>query len=425
MRHFWRIALLLFAALTVGACRLPQTLIAELPESASTVTVWTWLEQPFYSKADGLSAIQLKLNLPAGFAADERPSLGGGAVLKVFYASDQDPRYPDRDFYAWPANQDWIGELLPGRVVAVSFLSRYPYLDGITVRVGTYGAEVGQGIGRLREDVSAIVREAPITGLEIAALPGGGAVEVLGSREGWIRVRLPDGRVGYIDRTLFVELPPAARTNKGELRLRLYREGESMVLREVRLPVQELSDESHVTFSFDPIPDSYQVHYRFEIEAIGSSHGHAVTLWGDPTSGEILFRAHYATVLLAEVGLDAGRWSGVDGTLEVRFPPIRPTRDTYLRFVLEARERPLVVHWSNVRPPGGLPLVTPDNPGVWGGIVFQARFLEELALRTVVKQAIARAGQLIWRDWLLMSWYVVILSSTVLTLAWGLVRGGR
>ncbi|MCX7622681.1 MAG: SH3 domain-containing protein, partial [Thermomicrobium sp.] len=388
-----RALVVLIVVLPIGsACRLPVAMVASLPDTASTVTVRTTLEQPFYSAADGLTAVQLRLNLPATFAPGERPSLGGGGTLRVLYAPEVDPRYPDRDFYAWPDDQGWIGELLPGRVVEATFLSRYPGLDGITVRVGTYGADVGTGLGRLRDDVTAIVREAPIAGLELATLAGGGSVEVLGSREGWIRVRLADGRIGYVDRANFAALPEPTRRNEGSLLLRLYNGESGRPLREARLDAAALSDESHVTFRFAPVADSYQKTYRFTVEAVGSSPGHAVTLWADRASGELVFRPSYARVVLAEASLDGGRWSGVESALEVRFPPIRPTRDTYLRIVVEAGERPLILHWSNVRPPGGLPLESRDNPGIWGGVVFNARYVEKLPLELLARRAVAGAA---------------------------------
>jgi hypothetical protein len=417
--------LLSLAALLVSGCRVPVALVSALPPTASTLTVRTRLEQPFYSAADGLTAVALRLNLPSSFGPDERPSLGGGGTLQVFYAPDVDPRYPDSDFYAWPANQGWIGELLPGRTVEQSFLSRYPGLDGITVRVGTYGADVGSGIGQLREDVTAIVREAPLAGREIATLAGGGPVEVLGSREGWIRVRLADGREGYVDRSAFARLPAPTRRNEGELVLRLYDARTGALLRESRLAVQSLSDESHVTFRFDPLTDSYRVPYRFTIEAVGSSPGHGVTLWGDPARGELVFRPTYAPTLLAEASLDAGSWSGVEGTLEVRFPPVRPTRDTYLRIVIAAGERPLIVHWSNVRPPGGLPLVSQDDPGIWGGVVFNARYAQELPLAATARQAWAGATTLFARDVPLTIGLLVTVSLVTASCIWSWRRSGR
>ncbi|MCX2727429.1 SH3 domain-containing protein [Thermomicrobium sp. 4228-Ro] len=425
MTHI-RLCLLLVTVLVLTTgCRVPAALVASLPPTVSTLTVRTTLEQPFYSAADGLTAVAVRLNLPTSFGPNERPSLGGGAILRVFYAPEVDPRYPDNDFYAWPATQGWIGELLPSRVVEQTFLSRYPGLDGITVRVGTFGADVGTGIGRLREDLTALVREAPIAGRELASLAGGSSVEVLGSREGWIRVRLADGREGYIDRSAFAYLPEPVRKNEGTLVLRLYDERTGALLRESRLDVSTLTDESHVTFRFEPIADSYRETYRFTIEAVGSSPGHAVTLWGDPTSGDLVFRPSYAPMMLAEAPLDTGRWSGVEGTLEVRFAPIRPTRDTYLRIVIQAGDRPLIVHWSNVRPPGNLPLVSQDDPGIWGGVVFNARYAQDLPILRIGHDALFRAARLLSRDVPLLVGYFVVLSLVLAAIVWSWRYGGR
>ncbi len=424
-RHWSALVLCSIAGLILTGCRIPLALVPALPETASTVTVRTRLEQPFYSAADGLSAIQLKLNLPGDFAPGERPSLGGGGVLRVSYAPESDPRYPDADFYAWPAQQGWIGELVPGRVISQEFLSRYPGLDGITVRVGTYGADVGRGHGTLRNDVTATVRTAPPGGLEVTTLPGGATVDVIGSREGWIRVRLPDGREGYIDRTLFATLPEPTRRNWGALVLRLYRLEDGTLLRESKLSVADLTDESHVTFHFEPVSDSYQVRYRFEIEAIGSAPGHAVTLWGDARTGDLVFRPSYERQVLAEARLDEGRWSGVQGTLEVRFPAIHPTRDTYLRIELEAGERPLIAHWSNTRPPGGLPLSTSDNPGIWGGVVFNARYMEDVPVLGLSVELARRSLRILLGDRLLAGTYGVLGLAVTIALGWGWRRYGR
>ncbi len=425
IRRWNVLCVLCILATSLAACRVPLALAPSLPESTSTLTVRTRLEQPFYSTADGLAAIAIRMNLPSSFGPEERPSLGGGGVLRILYAPDQDPRYPDTDFYAWPESQGWIGELLPGQLVEETFLSRYPYLDGIIVRVGTYGADVGRGTGHLRADISAIVREAPIAGRELTTLPGGGAVEVIGSREGWIRVRLPDGRIGYIDRALFAELPPPARWNTGMLVLRLYRADDDELLRESSLDVRALSDESHVTFRFAPLPDSYRVEYRFTIEAVDSAPGHAVTLWGDPSTGGVIFRPSYEPVVMAEVSLDSGRWSGVENTLEVRFPPIRPTRDTYLRLVIEAGERPLVVHWSMVRPPGNLPLRSQDDPGIWGAVVFNARYLNDVPVALLLRSGVARTIRLFLNDPLLTVSYLLVSVSVVALTGWSWRKRGR
>ncbi|MCS7051986.1 MAG: hypothetical protein NZL87_10250, partial [Thermomicrobium sp.] len=250
-------------------------------------------------------------------------------------------------------------------------------------------------------------------------------VEVLGSREGWIRVRLSDGRVGYVDRALFDRLPPPVRENRGVLVLRLFAVDGAVPLRETRVDVRGLSDESHVTFSFAPVPDSYQVEYRFTVEAIDTESGRAVTLWGDPATGNLVFRPNYAPVVLAEASLDSGRWSGVQQTLEVRFPPISPTRETYLRLVIEARERPLIVHWSQVRPPGGLPLRSADDPGIWGGLVFNARFVDAIPVSAILRSGIARAVHLFAVDPPLLVAYSIVTVAVLASIAWSWRNGGR
>jgi len=392
---------LLFAGgLLIAGCRAPLALVADLPPTSSTVTVSTTISQPFYSAADGIDGITIGLNIPTSFTPGTQPALTNGARVEVSYAPELDPRYPDRDFYAWPSSEGWLGELVDGRVVGQSFLSRYPGLNGITVRVSTYGADFAPGTGTLRNDGPVTVREAPIAGNEITVLPGGVQVAVDGAREGWAHVRLPDGRSGYIDEARFASLPPATRHNTGVLILQLYDDQTGALLREAQLNVADVHDESHVTFSFNPLPDSYQRLYRFTITARGSTPGHAVTLRyapadvypegmryeGDtPAGGDLIFRPTFAPTVLTSGALDDGRWSGLTNTIELHLPPAHPTRDCYLRLTIRAGTRPLFVRWSWTRPPGGLPFESADNPGApAGGLVFNAHYTDTVPLGSIL-----------------------------------------
>jgi hypothetical protein len=180
-----------------------------------------------------------------------------------------------------------------------------------------------------------------------------------------------------------------------------------------------------VTFRFAPIADSYRTSYRFTIEAVGSAPGHAVTLWSDPATETLVFRPTYASQVLAEAALDAGRWSGVEGTLEVRFAPVQPTRDVYLRLIVEAKERPLIVHWSMVRPPGNLPLASRDDPGIWGGLVFNARYSETVPVGWLVRTVFVRSTRAIFSDPVLGIGYMFVTSGALGLLAWSWRKRGR
>jgi len=430
-RGAWRTrALLLGLLLLVTACRAPVALVPALPESASTITVYTSAGQSFYSAYDGLRAIQVRVNIPDNFLPGQAPALTGGARMRVTYKPDLDPRYPDRDFYSWPESEGWIGELVEGRIVGQTFFSLYPGLNGITLRVSTYGADFSAGIGRLREGEPAIVREAPIAGREVTVLPGGTEVRVGSAREGWAQVLLPDGREGYVDQRQFASLPPPARLNTGEVVLRLYRLTDGALLRESKLDAARLRDQSHVTFTFLPIDDSYRERYRFTLTALGAPPGSAVTFRFSPADvypeghrlegeaaaeGDLIFRPMYLERVLVDFPLDQGRWSGLTGVLEVAFEPTGPTRDCYLTVTVQAGERPLIVHWSWVRPPGGLPLWSADDPGApAGGLVLNALYAEEVPLLSLMGE-LARGYFRLFRldPWLTGAYLVAIAGSLV------------
>uniref|UniRef100_A0A831X221 SH3 domain-containing protein n=1 Tax=Thermorudis peleae TaxID=1382356 RepID=A0A831X221_9BACT len=430
-------AALLGLALYLAGCRAPVALVSSLPPSASTITVYTSASQPFYSAHDGLRGIQLRVNVPTEFLPGQTPALTGGASLRVTYEPDLDPRYPDRDFYAWPESEQWLGELVDGRTIGQTFRSLYPGLNGITLRVSTYGADFSPGTGRLRQGQPAIVREAPFAGREVTVLPGGTEVEVRSAREGWAEVILPDGRRGYVDQDQFASLPPPSRRNTGEVILRLYRLSDGALLRESRLPASTLHDQSHVTFSFEPLPDSYRQEYRFTLTAAGARPGSAVTFRFSPidvysegrrlegnveTDGDLIFRPAYAERVLVETPLDQALWSGLTGVLEVTFEPTGPTRDCYLRVTIQAGDRPVIVHWSWVRPPGGLPLSSADDPGApAGGLVLNALYADDVPVLGVLGGLARGYARLFWRDPWLTAAYIAVVAGA---LAW-VVRRAR
>src|SRR5690606_12115397 len=120
-------------------------------------------------------------------------------------------------------------------------------------------------------------REWPIDGQEIAQAAGGSEVQVEGTNEGWAAVRLDDGRRGFIDLKNLTDYVPADRVNDRDVVLTLYREPELTEVRQVTINAQELFDNSHVTFTFEPLLDSSDVHYRFTLTSPGAQPGNAVT----------------------------------------------------------------------------------------------------------------------------------------------------
>src|SRR5690606_20294028 len=148
---------------------------------------------------DGLSGLTVAVVPQTGSEGELLPQPTDGARVEVRYASEADPRFPETAFHEWPEGQQWLGEITGDRVVGQSFLSRYPNLAGITLRVATYGADLSPGQGRLNERQAVSVLELPIDGREVASLPGGSLVAVDGAAEGWAAVRLDSGQSGFVD----------------------------------------------------------------------------------------------------------------------------------------------------------------------------------------------------------------------------------
>ena len=78
------------------------------------------------------------------------PNPTGGATVTLRYAPEVDNRYPDSAFHDWPDQTKWLGELTGDRTLGQTFYSRYPNLNGITLRVATFGADTGTGEGTLK-----------------------------------------------------------------------------------------------------------------------------------------------------------------------------------------------------------------------------------------------------------------------------------
>lgn len=411
---FRRLALLVtmtgLVAIT-GACGIPQVLSSSLPTSQGTISVGKTLSQPFLSPVNGLDGVTVAVQPPLGSDGELLPHPTGGATVAIRYAPQADNRFPEGAFHDWPATNQWLGELTGDRTIGQSFLSRYPGLNGITVRVATYGADTGTGNGTLKAGVSVTVRSLPIDGKEIATLPAGSTVMITGAAEGSAHVKLSDGRDGYIALDQFASLPPASRKNTHNVTLSLYRESDMSLVRQSTINASQMRDNSHITFTFEPIANSNNQHFRFVLSSHESTPGNAVTFRFDPTSsfadgqrfeggrvvpGALVFRPTFAPGQpLYQGNIDSFAWSSLTNSFDDRFPAMSNTANRFLSVDLTPGTRTLNVEWSLARPAGGQPMVVDGNaqsPG--GGLVFNVRYRENVSLLGIMSDSI----HTVWRD---------------------------
>ncbi|MDI3340886.1 MAG: SH3 domain-containing protein [Sphaerobacter sp.] len=398
------------ALLLLPGCRVEHLLLADLPRVSGRLTVGGTVSQVFLSPSDGLNRVSLGVVPPSPTKERAVAGLTDGATLEIQYAPEADPGYPDGRFHEWPAEHAWLGELTGRREIGQTFVSRYPNLNGITLRVATFGADLSPGEGRLVDGPPVPVRRLPVDGERITELPGGSTVRVEGSAEGWARVLLPDGQTGYVELSRFQRLPPPGRVNDRDVVLRLYREGEAEPIRTATINARAMHDNSHVTFTFEPLPDSMGARYRFVLTSPAAVPGNAVTFryaeadvypdgtrldGGAPVPGDLIFRPAYAAdPPLARIELDRGVISGQTSTLEVAFAPIPDTADRALRLVVRAGQAPLVVTWSEQLPPGGYGLVLSDRQEPpEGALVFNVGYRAEVALGQVARGVLGKIGR--------------------------------
>lgn len=361
------VVLLVIGWLVLAACRAPVMLLPELPPDSGTLWINDRLEQVFFVQVDGIDGVQVRIRPPWEFAPGEQPSLTRGALLRLTYAPEFDQRYPDPSASANAAER-WL-VLTPGQQLEATFISFYPGLEGIAV---------------------------------------------------WVEPGAPDQR-GRSNRA-----SPGDGEEAGELRLRLYRADDGVMLRESRIPWPGFGQAPPVTFSFDPLPDSYLVAYRVTLELVGMSD-RSVLVWRDPRSEGMVFRPTFEPVVLAEVPLDRGRYSGVLGTVEVRFPEVRPTRYCVMRITLEAGEAPFLVYWSQSRPPGNVPLRSPEYPDFDGALVFNVRASQDVPVGWLASTLARGVVRRLLHDPLLLAGYGLGFGgmAVLIGLQWWRSRGRR
>ncbi len=428
-----------------SACGVPQVLTTSLPGSAGTVSVGTQLSQPFLSPSNGLDGVTVAVSPPLGADGELVPQPTGGATVSVRYAPEADNRFPEGAFHDWPDRQKWLPELTGDQQIGQSFLSRYPNLGGITLRVATFGADSGTGPATLKPGNEIDVRSLPVDGKQVRTVPGGSRVTVTGTAEGWAHVTFSDGADGYIALDQFATLPPAPRHNTANVTLTLYREGDMAQLRQATINAADMHDNSHVTFTFDPIADSNGQRFRLVVTSPASSPGNAVTFRYDPTStyadgqrfdggqpaeGALVFRPEYAASSpLFQTNVDDLEWSSLTRAFIGGFSPRTGTADRFLSVDLTPGTRTLNVQWSLIRPSGGQPVVVDGNsqsPG--GGLVFNMRYRNSVSVSGIAGDAARAIGHDGRQDPAFFALYALALTTLVLLLGWTsarVIRHGR
>lgn len=432
-------AVLLLMSWLLAGCRVEHLLTAELPGAAGSLMVGGTVSQVFLSPSDGLDRVSLGVVPPGPTVRRAVDSLASGATLEIHYAPEADPGYPDGHFHDWPAEHAWLGELVGDREIGQTFVSRYPNLDGITLRVATFGADLSPGEGQLREGPAVPVRRLPVDGERVIELPGGSTVWVEGSAEGWAQVRLEDGQVGYVELSQFSRLPAPSRVNDRDVVLHLYREGEAEPIRSATINASEMHDNSHVTFRFEPLPDSMGVRYRFTVASPESTPGNAVTFryadgdvypdgtrleGGDPVEGDLIFRPAYSEgEPLVQVDLDRAVLSGQTQALEASFAPVPDTASRALRLVVRAGHAPLPVTWTEQLPEGGHQLqLSGGQEGPPGALVFNVGYRADLDVGALVAGVVHHVGRAARHDPAFFALYGVALVGTGGWLGWAAWR---
>jgi hypothetical protein len=428
-RRIASVTLIALLTLVLTGCRLSTALVPVLPVDEGQISVSTAVRQPFYSPHDDLNRLTIRF-YPEGFPGPQLPiDLARGASIEIRYAPESDRRFPERDFHAWPGEHAWLPELVAGHVYGQSFTSPYPYLSGVQVRVATFFGDLQPGPGTLRLGPAARVLDLPVSGRDIAHLPGGSEVSILGSAEGWAHVQLPDGRHGFIDLDDLAEFPAPARQNDADVVLELFDHDSGERLRTSVMNAADMFDNSHLTFEFEPIAEAMGQVFRFELSSPDATHGNAVTLRYSPTAlyddgfrfengevvpGDMIFRPVYdAGEPLWQGMLGDFEWAAPIDAFETSFAPLPETRDRYLAIVVHAGDAPINVPWSVIRPPGQQPLRVdgwPEAPP--GGLVFNAVYRANVPLASIGRD-VARDSRRVARTDPLFVTLMVLLTGSV------------
>lgn len=430
---------LLVVLLVSAGCGVPQVLTPALPESAGTVGVGQELSQPFLAPSDGLDGVTVAISPPLTPEGDLLPQPTGGATVAIRYAPEADNRFPEEEFHDWPASDQWLGELTGDHAFGQSFLSRYPGLNGVTLRVATFGADTGTGEGTLKQGASVDALAFPIDGAVVTTINAGSTVQVIGSAEGWAQIKLDANKTGYLPLDAFAKLPPPTRRNTHDVTLTLYRQSDMQAVRSVTINASQLHDNSHVTFAFEPISDSDGQTYRFVLTSPDSTPGNAVTFRYQPetsyaegerydgskaVAGALVFRPNFKEgAPIYQANIDTLEWSSLDNAFVGSFVAKSEVVDRFLSVDLSPGTRPLSVSWSLARPSGGQPMVVDGNsqtPG--GGLVFNVRFRSNLAIGALVSDSTHAIGRDMRYDPGFFGVYLVALLALVGWCGWAGLR---
>lgn len=406
-RNLARLLVLCALSALLAGCGVNWVMQTTLPESDGTIPVTTSLRQPFYSSSDNLNRLSIGIVPRAEDVPGESPRIAGGAVVELAYAPEADNRYPDGDFHDWPAEHDWLGELTGERVASQTFTSLYANLSGITLRVATYGSDLSPGLATLEAGAPVQVRALPVDGAISGALEGGSQIYVESSVEGWARVRLDDGGFGFVALDSLADLPEPERHNDQDIHFALYEQNSTEPLREVTINAAEITDNSHLTFGFEPITESAGAVYRFTVSSPGSEPGNAITIRysaadiydggkryerAEPADGDLIFRPQFGpSAPLYQAALDDFIFSGQTNTLDRSFDPIPETGERFLALTVRAVDSPVELIWTRIRPPGVQPLTVEGNPNApAGGLLMNAGFQSEISpVRFIDETAVA------------------------------------
>ncbi|MCO5176202.1 MAG: hypothetical protein M9890_04400 [Thermomicrobiales bacterium] len=248
-----------------------------------------------------------------------------GAQLALRYAPERDERFPERDFSAWDADDIWLpGD---GFTVSQSFVAPYDGLDGVTIRVATFGGDLAAGPATVGA-VDAELRALPIDGSLLATLPGGTSVEALGSAEGWARVRIDDGREGFVSLAALATYQPPLSQPVGSLHATLL-DADGAVVSETEISASDLHDNSHLTIRFNPVEESANQTFsiRLDVPPGVTVRATETDVYADgersDAAGDLIFRPEFVEPPpLVQVSVDAlprrDGWLVLDDTPSVR-----------------------------------------------------------------------------------------------------------
>jgi hypothetical protein len=243
----------------------------------------------------------------------------------------------------------------------------------------------------------------PGAGQQLATLPPGARVPVLGAAEGWAQVQLAGGGAGFAPFDAFASLPPPAEPLTRGLRFDLA-DASGAVLRAVDIPPGMVHDNSHLEIRFDPIDASAGVSYTFSLTlSDAGSGGMTVRVTPDdryaggtrysvagPAGDDVIFKSHHGAVPpLLDVSIDQLERDG-DWLVLTDPPPVAPGLAVSLLVVPGAGADAGELEYGST--PGRIPYggwQSTDAAGnpLDGALLVQTRYERDVALTSVAGSA--------------------------------------